>query len=135
LAAFAVSPVHAAETGALLPADTDVILTVNIRRMLEDHKNTELVQSSLEPWRLALQGDEKRLKEYYRDHDVLNVEGISEEQFLARAKRFQAFNDALGIDVFKDVERVTIAGKVDDPDSLIVVVEGRFNPEKFRTGV
>jgi acetyl esterase/lipase len=132
---LAVSPAPAAEGDTLLPGDTDVILTLNVRRILDDHEKTEDVRRYLEPWRLALRGDEKELKAYYRDRDVRNTEGITEEQFLNRARRFKEFNDALGMDVLRDVDRVTCGFKVGDAGSVVVLVEGRFKEEKFRAAV
>jgi acetyl esterase/lipase len=41
ITALGVGPVTAAETGALLPADPDLILTFHVRRFLKDHQDSE----------------------------------------------------------------------------------------------
>src|SRR5262249_26616703 len=112
LTALLVPPAAGAEAGKLLPGDTDVVVTLNVRRFLDDHRHTEVVQHLLEPWRLAQRGDEKRLRAYYHDHDVRNADGITEEQFLDRTRAFRAFRDALGADPLEDIDRVTCAWKV-----------------------
>jgi acetyl esterase/lipase len=135
LTALVVPPAAGAEAGKLLPGDTDVVVTLNVRRFLDDHRHTEVVLSFLEPWRLAQGGDERRLRAYYRDHDVRNTDGITEEQFLDRARAFQSFSDALGADPLEDIDRVTFAWKAGDAGSLVILVEGRFKEEKARTAV
>ncbi|HZY83470.1 MAG TPA: alpha/beta hydrolase [Gemmataceae bacterium] len=135
LAALAVPPVAAAEAGKLLPGDTDVVVTLNVRRFLDDHRDTEAVRHYLEQWRLAQRGDEKRLRAYYRERDVRNIEGLTEEQFLERARAFRDFSDALGVDLLQDVDRVTFGFKVGDADSLVVLVEGRFKEKKVRAAL
>ena len=39
--AFAATPVSASETSKLLPAETELVLTLNVRQFLDDHKNSE----------------------------------------------------------------------------------------------
>jgi acetyl esterase/lipase len=135
LAALAAPPASAAEAGKLLPGDTDVVVTLNVRRFLDDHRGTEAVRHYLEQWRLAQRGDEKRLRAYYRERDVRNIEGLTEEQFLERARAFRDFSDTLGLDLLQDVDRVTFGFKVGDASSLVVLVEGRFKEDKTRDAV
>jgi acetyl esterase/lipase len=47
VAALPAGPVSATEVSKLLPADTDLIITVNVRQFLADHKQTEAVQQYL----------------------------------------------------------------------------------------
>ena len=56
-----VSQVGATEAAKLLPADTKVVVTLNLRQILSDHGNTEFVQRYLDQWRLALKGDERQV--------------------------------------------------------------------------
>jgi acetyl esterase/lipase len=132
LATLVVPPAHGMEAGKLLAPDTDVVVTLNVRCFLNDHRNTEMVRHYLEPWRLAQRGDEKQLRASYRERDVRNSDGLTEEQFLDRARAFRAFTDALGVDLLQDVERVTFGLEVGDAGSLVVLVEGRFQEEKIR---
>jgi len=137
LMALAISPsaVLAAEAEKLLPAATDMILTLNLHRVLDDHKNTPFVQRHLEEWRLALRGDEKQLKEYYRDREVLKTEGITEAAFLQRARLLKTLGDTLGMDPLQDVDRITCGFKRGDASSFVVLVDGRFKEEKFRAAI
>jgi acetyl esterase/lipase len=135
LAALAVPPVSAAEAGKLLPGDTDVVVTLNVRRFLDDHRDTEAARHHLEQWRLAQRGGEKQLRAYHRERDVRNTEGLTEEQFLERARALREISDALGVDLLQDVDRVTFGFRVGDAGSLVVLVEGRFKEEKVRAAV
>ena len=135
LAALVVPPVAGAEAGKLLPGDTDVVVTLNVRRFLDAHRDTEAVRHYLEQWRLAQRGDEKRLRAYYRKRDVRNIEGLTEEQFLERTRGFRRFSDDLGVDLLQDVDRVTFGFRVGDAGSRVVLVEGRFNEEKVRAAL
>jgi acetyl esterase/lipase len=128
------SPARASEAGKLLPAETDAILTVNVRQFLDDHRKTEFVQRVLEPWRLALAGDEGQLKKYYRDRDLLKTEGVVEQDFLRRAATFKSACDALGLNPFQDVDRITCGFRKRD-GSWMVLVEGRFNQDRFPKAV
>jgi acetyl esterase/lipase len=131
----AVSPASGAEIGKLLPAETDVILTLNVRQILDEHKDTELVRHYLAPWRLALKGDEEQLRKFYREHDLARTEGITEKEFLDRARVFKSINDALGMNLLQDVQRVTCGVKRSDWRSLVVIVEGNFAPDRFPAAV
>jgi len=141
LVALAVSPVRATEAGRLLPADTKGIVTLNLRQLLSDHRNTGFVQRYLDQWRLALKGDERRLKDYFRRQELDKSEGISEQEFLARARTIKAVCDALGLDPLEDVDRITFGchGGGTDPANetgfFILIVEGRFNREKLKAGI
>jgi acetyl esterase/lipase len=135
IAASAGDPVSAAETGKLLPAEADLILTLNIRQVLADHKDTPVVQNYLEQWRLALAGDVKRLREYYRAHEVLQAAGITEEEFLKRARALKSVSDVLGVDLLQDIDRLTCGFKIGAGAQLVVVLEGRFKEDKVRSGL
>jgi acetyl esterase/lipase len=51
---LAAGPASALEAGKLLPADTDVILTCNVRQFLADHRQTPVVREHLERWHQAV---------------------------------------------------------------------------------
>jgi acetyl esterase/lipase len=129
------APASATEAGKLLHAETEMIVTVNLRQVLDDHEKTEIVRRYLEPCRLALQGDEKQLQKYYQSQEWLKARGITEQEFLDRAKLFKTVSDALGIDIFQDIERVSCGFKNGVAGSWVVVIEGRFQEEKFRTAL
>ena len=131
----AVSPVSAWETAKWLPAEMDLILTFNVRQFLQDHKNTDAVQGLLEPWRLAVRGDEKELRQYYRTHDLLKSAGDDEQDFLHRARMLRSFSDGLGLNPLEDVDRVTCGFQKGKTDTWAVLVEGRFQQEKLRAAV
>lgn len=122
----AAAPVSASEALKLLPADADLVVTLNVKQLREDHKNTEFIREMLEPWRLALQGDEKKLRKYHKAHQLLEQAGISEKSFLDRARLVRSFSDSLGVNPLEDVDRVTFAIRKDDWASWVVLVEGRF---------
>ncbi len=128
---LAAPPISAA-TAAWLPGDSDVIVTVNIRQILKEHEGTTLVQRYLEPWRLAAERDESRLKTYYRTKDLRNTEGLTEEQFLDRVRHFRALNDWLGMDLLHDVERVSCGFKWGDAGFQVVLIEGQVVEAKVR---
>jgi acetyl esterase/lipase len=46
--------ISAADTGKLLPPDTDAILTFNVRQFLADHRDTPLVRDHLNQWHEAV---------------------------------------------------------------------------------
>ena len=56
LTALTAAPVAAAEAGKLLPAETELVVTLNVRQLLDDHKKSDLVRSYLEQWHLAASG-------------------------------------------------------------------------------
>ncbi len=134
---FLVTPpsVTAAELGALLPGDAEIVVSLNVRRFLDDNRNTEVVQGWLEPWGLAVRADAHDLKAHYREKDLWKTIGITEEQYLRWASRLRGFNEALAMNVLKDIDRVTIGFKMNDADFLVVLVEGRFKEEKVATAI
>jgi acetyl esterase/lipase len=134
LLAVAVSGVRATEAGKLLPADTKVIVTLNLRRVLADHRDTAFVQRYLDQWRLAMKGDLPQLKNYYRLQELHQNEGISEQEFLARAKLIKTASNALGIDPLEDIDHITFACN-QETGSFVLVVEGRFRQEKFKPAI
>jgi hypothetical protein len=91
------TPVSAADTGKLFPADTDVILTVNVRQFLADHRNTPAVRDPLALWRL------------------LGPKGAPDPN--------------------QDIDRITCAFKVGAADSLVALVEGRFQEDRLRAAL
>ena len=139
--AVAVTSAEAAEAGDLLPADTKVIVTVNTRRILSDRRDTPPVQRYLDQWRLALKGDQKELKNYYRLQELQKSEGISEPDFLARAKIIKTVSDALGIDPVEDIDQITLGfnggvlGRANGPGFVALILEGRFRQGKFRAAI
>jgi acetyl esterase/lipase len=56
-ASLAVNMVSASEVGKLLPPDTDVVLTLNVRQLVNDHKNNETVRAYLDQWRDLVKKD------------------------------------------------------------------------------
>jgi acetyl esterase/lipase len=131
----AVSSASAADAVKLLPAETEMVLTINLRGFLNDHGNTEVVQRYLEQWRLAFKGDEKQLRKYYQAHELRQTEGVSEQEFLDRANRIKSIGDALGVNLLEDVDRLTCGFKKKERGFFIVIVEGRFKEETFKAGV
>jgi hypothetical protein len=53
VAALVVGPVSAAEPAKLLPGDSDLILTLRVRQLLKDHKDTPGIRDYLDPDRRA----------------------------------------------------------------------------------
>jgi len=129
------APSSATEAGKLLHGETEMIVTINLRQVLDDHEKTEIVRRYLEPCRLALQGDEKQLQKYYQSQEWLKARGITEQEFLDRAKIFKTVSDALGIDVFQDIERVSCGFKNGVAGSWAVVIEGRFKEDKVHAAL
>jgi acetyl esterase/lipase len=132
LAASAASPVAASEADKLLSAETDAVLTVNVRQFLDDQRETAAVQQFLEPWRLAVRGDEAELRRYYQARNLRTVEGISVEEFLALARTFR---DALGLDPFGDLDRITCGFNKVDATDCAIVTDGRFQTERVRSAI
>lgn len=131
----AAAPAPAVEAGKLLPADADTVWTVNVRQLLNSHKNTDIVQPFLLLYKLALQGDEKQLKQYYENRSWLKNQGITESDLLSGARLFKTASDALGLDVVQDVERVSLGFRRSDTSSWAAIVEGRFQEDKWNTGL
>jgi acetyl esterase/lipase len=92
------------EAGKLLLAETEIILTHNVRQFLTDQKDTPSVQDWLRQFRSALQGDGKQVGSFFA---------------------------ALGVDPLKDVDRITAGFTLGDTRPLCVIVEGRFDADKF----
>jgi acetyl esterase/lipase len=135
LLAIITSPVSASEAAKLLPAETDMIVTLNVRQLLEDHKKSEAVQHFLEPWRLAVKGDENALRQYYQTRDLGNKAGITEKDFLSQAQTLRSFSESLGLDPVEDIDRITGASRAKEPTAWVVIVEGRFSEERLRIAV
>ena len=113
-------------TATLLPAKTDIIVSLNPRAFLRDHRDTRFVQRYLDQWRLAVKGDEKQLLKYYDTQEILSYEGISRKMFLERAGLIKAAFDALGINTFEDVDCVTFGYASGDKGFIVVVIEGKL---------
>jgi hypothetical protein len=94
---------------SLLPPDTEAVLTINIRQML----NSRLATSNA---------------------DVVRQLKTAVETHLADAE-IQRWLEKCDLDLFRDVDSITVTlagGKRPD----LIIVEGKFNPDKLReTGV
>ncbi len=119
------------EAGKRLPADTEFIVSVNLRQILDSPlvKKSAPAQRFLEQCRQGLKGDERPLKELFRSAKLKEA-GMREEDFLASARQTQARCEAVGLDPFKDLDRVTVGGSFGK--GLVTVVEGAFQLAKFR---
>jgi len=112
LAALAVSvaltsSATAIEYTKLLPADTEAVTSVNVRQILD----SALVKNNngLDQARAAL------------------------DQALKADERIGRYVKSLGLDPFRDVHRITVAGPASkDSDKTVFIVEGKFTPEKFK---
>jgi hypothetical protein len=90
----------------LLPAETELVLTINVRQIL----------------------DSPPVKKNVLEQARAIVDGIL--QFNEDAKRYI---DTLGLDLFKDINRITIAdGSDNQQERKLVIIEGQFNPTKFK---
>jgi len=98
-AALAVGPASATQAETLLSADTDVLLTLNLRQFLSDHQHAEAVR-----------------------------------RFLDSRARFVKTDD-LGLDLTRDVDRITCGFKNRDGGSLVVLIKGRFRHDRLRAAV
>jgi hypothetical protein len=107
----------------LLPADADVIVSVNVGQLTSGPSlaNARLLQSLVAEWTR----DDPSLKK--------QLEELSSPATLLRLQKLFA---SLELNVFKDIHRVSAATKVgEDKDGWVAVVEGKFKPEKFRAVV
>jgi acetyl esterase/lipase len=102
-------------------------VTLNWRELLRDYGDTPFVQRYLDQWRLAAQGDEQQLLQYYDSQEIERYEGLSRKEFLERAGVIKTACDAFGNDPFEDVDFVTVGYTPGDQGFLAIVVEGRFN--------
>src|SRR5262249_22931721 len=107
LAAIALLPPAAlqAQTSKLLPADTEVVFTLSLRQML----------------------DSPLAKKYILDHAKQAFDA-----FLQSNEDAKKALDSLGLDVFKDVDRLISTGTSADRERGIGIIEGRFNPAKWK---
>lgn len=122
----------ASEAARVLPGEVDLVLTLNVRDLLSSHKNSGTIQEILEPWRLLLRGNEQQLRTYHQTRDLLKNAGISQEDFLDRARTFKTLCDSLGLNPLEDIDRITFGLQRDDLASWIVLIEGRFEKEPLR---
>jgi acetyl esterase/lipase len=130
--ALAAEPAAASAGADWLPTGTDIVLTFNFRQFLEDHKHTDAIQGQLEPWQLALRGDEKSQRRYYRSRDLGKVEGVTEREFLERARLMKSASDSLGFNPLADVDRITCGFRRSSPQAWLVIADGRFQQDRLR---
>lgn len=109
MAALAVASQARALEPKLLPGDTEVLITVNVQQIL----NSELVKAN------------KEAVEQAKGMLLQNLENSPAKKYFDKA----------GIDVFRDLVSVTIAndGSKDVEKNLFVIVQGKFDVEKFQT--
>jgi hypothetical protein len=105
LGALAISTVRAADP-KYFPNDTEIILTVNVKQILE----SELVKSNKE----AVNQAKAQLENQAGDNPAL--------------KHLKA----AGFDVFRDLQSITIASN-GDKETAAIIIEGKFNTAKFTT--
>lgn len=95
-------PARAAEVDRFLPGDTEVVLTLNVRQLLDSPLGKKQVVETI--------------KTFLKDHDEV-----------------QKVLESLGLDLFKDVDRVTLAAPASpDNDKGLFLVHGRFDKAKFQ---
>ena len=116
----------ASPAGDLLPAETDVIVTLNTREALRDCREIASVQRYLDLWRLAAKGDEKALLKYYETQESHKYEGNSRTQFLERSEMIKTACAAFGGDPFEDIDSITVGYAAGEKGFLSIIVEGRF---------
>src|SRR4051794_22276757 len=86
-----------------VPSDTEVVFTVNFEQILA----SEVAQSNKELVQQARSMLESKLQE------------VGAQQYLQKA----------GVDLFRDLRSVTVAGPgTKDPSKVIVLIEGKFDP-------
>jgi hypothetical protein len=98
-------PATAIEYTKLLPADTEFIFSVNVRQILD----SPLVKST------GLNQAKDALEQALQDEEI------------------RGYVKSLGIDVFRDVNRITAAGPANkDSDKGVIIIEGKFSPDNFK---
>jgi hypothetical protein len=134
LAAILTAPALGAESTELLPSDTAVVVSVNLRQILDEPwiQKSRSAQKFLDAFRLALQGDERRLKEFYARQEIRKAEVMTEEEFLKWARRFRTYYNARGIDPLKDIDRLTFAFQTAGEGSFVTILEGKFDVARFK---
>jgi hypothetical protein len=108
LACCAAQPLHAADIDKFLPADTAVVLRLDVKSMRDTP---------------ALQDDKEALQKgrAFIDRVLLEYDAVRKHMTSA------------GIDVYRDIATITTAMPGDgDPDKAFVVLEGTFDPARFR---
>jgi hypothetical protein len=91
-----------------LPADTEVVSTLNLRQILE----SDLGRSQKDKVEL-LKG---LLNNAIQNNDVADK-----------------YLKSLGFDLFRDFNSITVAAAASaDPEKILVILDGKFNPEKFQ---
>jgi hypothetical protein len=100
------SSATAIEYTKLLPADTEAVTSINVRQILDSPlvKNTGLDQAK---------------------------EAL--DQILQADDEIRGYVKSLGIDLFRDVHRITAAGPASkESDKGVIIVEGKFSAENFK---
>jgi hypothetical protein len=95
-----------AQTSKLLPADTEMVFTLNLRQIL----------------------DSPLMKKYGLEHAKAGFDAFLQANDDAK----KAF-DGLGLDPFKDIDRLISTGTSTDKERGIGIIEGRFNPSRWKT--
>jgi hypothetical protein len=91
-----------------LPADTEVMFTINFEQIL----NSEIAQNH------------PQLVQHARDLLDKKLQETGTDQYLQKA----------GVDLFRDVRRLTVAGPGSkDADKVVVLIQGKFNAEKLKS--
>jgi hypothetical protein len=107
LAAFSPAYARAAESDKYLPADAEVIASLNVRQLLASE----------------LAANHKEILDQYKNMVSLVIQGNEE------AKRYI---DSLGFDLFRDIHHVTAASGAEvEPTGALLIMDGKFNREKF----
>jgi len=135
LAALPPTSAPASASVQLLPADTDIVFSLHVRQILDEPwlKKSAFAQEFRDEWRLAVRGDKGEIKKYFQSHG-LKARGENEEKFLERAreiKQLQTALDVFGLNLARDIERVTVGFQVNE-GAFVVVIEGTFRPAKFK---
>src|SRR5262245_663667 len=104
VALLAPAPAHAQAT-KLFSADTDMVFVFNLRQLL----------------------DSPLVKKYGLDKAKEALDGLLQANDDAKK-----IIDGLGLDVFKDIDRLISTGASADKDKGIGIIEGRFKPAKWK---
>ena len=101
LAAGLTLPARAAEVDPLLPAETESVMFVNVRQVL--------------------------------DSDLVKKYAKAQIEQALKARDNQKILESLGLDPFKDIDRITMGswGKGAEDMEAVVVIRGKFDPEKL----